>query len=99
MAAVKLAFIRAFAKQGPKWGLTFQLHLAKRNKNESMRDFIYRLKHLNSRCPLHKRFRDDQLLDRFINGMNHKELYNSLITQGITTWDDTVTAVIQLEDN
>ena len=64
-----------------------------------MRDFIYRLKHLNSRCQPDERFRDDQLLDRFINGMNHKELYNSMITRGITTWDNTITAVIQLEDN
>ena len=31
--------------------------------------------------------------------MNHTELYNSLVTRGITTWDDTVAAVIELEDN
>ena len=99
MANVKAAFIHAFAMQGPKWGLASQLHSAERKNGESMRDFIYRLKHLNSRCQPDKRFRDDQLLDRFINGMNHKELYNSMITQGITTWDDTITAVIQLEDN
>ncbi|MCO5570731.1 hypothetical protein L7F22_024459 [Adiantum nelumboides] len=99
MAVVKTSFIKAFAKQGPKWGLSSQLHSAERNKGESMRDFIYRLKHLNSRCSPHERFRDDQLLDRFINGMNHTELYNSLITSGITTWDDMVTAVIQLEDS
>ena len=31
--------------------------------------------------------------------MKHTELYNSLVTRGITTWDDTVIAVIELEDN
>lgn len=31
--------------------------------------------------------------------MNHTKLYNSLITRGITTWDDTIVAVIELEDN
>ena len=64
-----------------------------------MRDFINRLKHLNSQCKPHEQFRDDQLLDRLINGMKHTELYNSLVTRGITTWDDTVVAVIELEDN
>ena len=44
MANVKAAFIHAFAKQGPKWGLASQLHLAERKNGESMRDFIYRLK-------------------------------------------------------
>ena len=99
MAAVKAAFIRAFAKQGPKWGLASQLHSAERQTGESIRDFIYRLKHLNSRCQPHERFRDDQLLDRFVNGMNHRELFNCLITRGITTWDATVAVVIQLEDS
>ena len=99
MANVKAAFILAFAKQGPKWDLASQLHSAERKNGESMRDFIYQLKHLNSRCQPVERFRDDQLLDRFINAMNHKELYNSKITRGIITWDDTITAVIQLEDN
>ena len=42
---------------------------------------------------------DDQLLDRLINGMKHTEFYNSLVTRGITTWDDTIVAVIELEDN
>ena len=64
-----------------------------------MRDFINRLKHLNSQCKPHERFRDDQHLDPLINGMKHTELYNSLVTRGITTWDDTVAAVIELEDN
>lgn len=99
MAAVKAAFIHAFAKQGPKWGLASQLHATERKKGESMCDFIYRLKHLNSRCQPHERLHNDQLLDRFINGMNHKELYNSMITRRITTWEDTIITVIQLEDN
>ena len=97
MATIKTAFIAAFAKQGPKWGLSSQLHLAERDNGESMRDFINHLKHLNSQCKPHERFRD--LLDRLINGMKHTELYNSLVTRGITTWDDTVATVIELEDN
>lgn len=99
MANFKDEFILAFAKQGPKWGLASQLHLAKRKNGESMWDFIYQLNHLNSRCQPVKRFRNDQLLDRCINGMNHKELYNSMIMQGITTLDNTIARVIQLEDN
>ena len=74
MATIKTAFIAAFAKQGPKWGLSSQLHSAERNNGESMRDFINRLKHLNSQCKPHERFRDDQLLDRLINGMKHTEI-------------------------
>ena len=92
MANVKAAFILAFAKQGPKWGVASQLHSAERKNKESMQDFIYQLKHLNSRCQPDKRFCNDQLLDRFINNMNHKELYNSMITHGITTWDNTIMA-------
>ena len=67
MATIKTAFIVAFAKQGPKWGLSSQLRLAERNNGESMRDFINRLKHLNSQCKPHERFRDDQLLDETSN--------------------------------
>ena len=99
MATIKIAFVEAFAKQGPKWGLSSQLHSAERNTGESMRDFINHLKHLNSQCKPHEWFRDDQILDHLINGMNHTELYNSLVTRGITTWDDTIAAAIALEDN
>ena len=79
--------------------LASQLYLTERKKGESMQYFIYCLKHLNSRCQPHERFRDNQLLARFINGMNHKDLYINMITQGITTWEDTIIAVIQLKDN
>ena len=91
MANVKSAFIHAFSKQGPKWGLASQLHSTKRKKGESMRDFIYQMKHLNSRFQPHKRFHDDQLLSRFINGMSHKDLYDIMIMQGIKNWEDNST--------
>ena len=99
MANIKAAFIHAFSKQGLKWGLTSQLHSTERKNGESMRDFIYQMKHLKSRFQPHKRFHDDQLLSRFINGMNHKDLYNIKIMRGIKTWEDTIIAIIQFEDN
>lgn len=99
MATIKTAFIVAFAKQGPTWGLSSQLHSTEKNNGESMRNFINCLKHLNSRCKPHKWFKDHQLLDCLINGMNHIELNNRLVTRGITTWDNIVVVVIELEDN
>ena len=76
-----------------------QLQKAEREEGESVRDFISRLKHLNSRCTSNERFNNNQLLDRFIRGLQHEGIYNGLVIQGITTWEAVTANAIQLEDN
>ncbi|MCO5612209.1 hypothetical protein L7F22_066471 [Adiantum nelumboides] len=76
-----------------------QLQKAKREDGESVRDFISRLKNLNSRCTPNERFNNNQLLDKFIRGLHHENIYNGLIIRGITTWEAVTTNAIELEDN
>jgi len=68
-----------------------QLHKVKREEEESVRDFISQLKHLNSHFLPHERYSNDQLLDRFIHGLKHEAIYNGLVIRDITTCDEVTT--------
>ncbi|MCO5568995.1 hypothetical protein L7F22_022700 [Adiantum nelumboides] len=92
-------FLKEYIREGVLWGVASQLQKAKREDGESVRDFISRLKNLNSRCTPNERFNNNQLLDRFIRGLHHENIYNGLIIRGITTWEAVTTNAIELEDN
>ncbi|RYA40627.1 hypothetical protein DD606_25650 [Enterobacter cloacae complex sp. GF14B] len=92
-------FLKEYIQEGVLWGVASQLQKAQREEGESVRDFISRLKHLNSRCNPNERFNNNQLLDRFIRGLRHEDIYNGLVIRGITTWEAVTTNAIQLEDN
>ncbi|KAI5059819.1 hypothetical protein GOP47_0026138, partial [Adiantum capillus-veneris] len=92
-------FLKEYIREGVLWGVASQLQKAERKEGESVRDFISRLKHLNSRCPVNERFNNNQLLDRFIRALRNEGIYNGLVIRGITTWEDVTANAIQLEDN
>ncbi|MCO5594246.1 hypothetical protein L7F22_048273 [Adiantum nelumboides] len=92
-------FLKEYIREGVLWGVASQLQKAKREDGESVRDFISRLKNLNSRCTPNERFNNNQLLDRFMRGLHHENIYNGLIIRGITTWEAVTTNAIELEDN
>ncbi|MCO5552299.1 hypothetical protein L7F22_005811 [Adiantum nelumboides] len=92
-------FLKEYIREGVLWGVASQLQKAKREDGESVRDFISRLKNLNSRCTPNERFNNNQLLDRFIRGLHHENIYNGLIIRGIPTWEAVTTNAIELEDN
>ncbi|MCO5563766.1 hypothetical protein L7F22_017413 [Adiantum nelumboides] len=92
-------FLKEYIRESVLWGVTSQLQKAKREDGEFARDFISRLKNLNFRCTPNERFNNNQLLDRFIRGLHHENIYNGLIIRGITTWEAVTTNAIELEDN
>ncbi|MCO5606248.1 hypothetical protein L7F22_060435 [Adiantum nelumboides] len=92
-------FLKEYIREGILWGVASQLQKAKQEDGEFVRDFISRLKNLNSRCTPNERFNNNQLLDRFIRGLHHENIYNGLIIRGITTWEAVTTNAIELEDN
>ncbi|MCO5601704.1 hypothetical protein L7F22_055827 [Adiantum nelumboides] len=91
-------FLKKYIREGVLWGVASQLHKAKREEGESTKDFIIRLKNLNSCCAPNERFNNNQLLDRFIRGLHHENIYNGLIIRVITTWEAVTTNAIELED-
>ncbi|MCO5561196.1 hypothetical protein L7F22_014817 [Adiantum nelumboides] len=94
-----ILLLKEYIREGVLWGVASQLQKAKREDGESVRDFISRLKNLNSQCALNEHFNNNQLLDRFIRGLHHENIYNGLIIRGITTWEAITTNAIELEDN
>ncbi|MCO5549357.1 hypothetical protein L7F22_002827 [Adiantum nelumboides] len=97
--ALRRLFLKEYIREGVLWGVASQLQKAKQEEGESVRDFISRLKNLNSCCAPNECFNNNQLLDRFIRGLHHENIYNGLIIRGITTWEAVTTNAIELKDN
>ena len=57
---LKRLFLKEYIREGVLWGVGSQLQKAKRGAEESVRDFIGHLKHLNSRCTPNEHFNDNQ---------------------------------------
>lgn len=64
---------------GERWSPVAQLHNIKQKEEESMRDYVSHLKHLNSRCKLWERLTDDQLLPCFRRGVRDHKMHVYLV--------------------
>lgn len=73
------------------WGVDAKLQKKDRKEGQPICGFISRLKDLNLFVL--------QLLKKFVHGLNHEDIHNSIVIIGMTTWNEFIANAIELEDN
>lgn len=97
-ATLRGSVILEYSPSGPKWSLVNQLNQIKQKKS-SLRDYIAKIKHLNTRCEPHERVNDEQLLSQFLLGLISPKLQDPLIVLNITSFEVCSKEAIRLGDN
>ena len=95
--------VKSFLREGCVYHLDPQLFNDERKEGESLRNYIFRMKHLNSLCKLEERLWDFYMKDIFLKGLNHPMIYKGLAYSQLTrlnaSWHECAHRSIRIEDH
>ena len=92
-------FIEAHSKIGIKHNTVTLILNFKRNKNETVRECIDRLRKYIARCPSREMPNQERLISCFLEGLDNEQLYTQLFAKNHTDFDECCYNAQKLDDN